>query len=133
MARDEPVPGVHRRAEVGGDWGDRGIAEVPIVLPPRHPRAALHTPDYTSNGVLTVGLYHLQHPCAVPDCEREAKAADYCAAHLVRIARHGEPGPATFGAYIRGGLCSVPGCERRRYALALCSAHYMAARRRGAR
>ena len=100
---------------------------------PNDPGAFSYTPDDTSNGVLTVGVYHLQHPCAVPDCEREAKAADYCAAHLVRIARHGEPGPATFGAYIRGGLCSVPGCERRRYALALCSAHYMAARRKDAR
>ena len=118
---------------VGGDWGDRGVAEVPSCRSLEDPRASFHTPDDTSNGVLTVGVYHLQHPCAVPDCEREAKAADYCAAHLVRIARHGEPGPATFGAYIRGGLCSVPGCERRRYALALCSAHYMAARRKDAR
>lgn len=58
-------------------------------------------------------------PCTFPGCTAKHKARGYCASHLARWYRYGDPNPRTHTK----PACSFPGCDLDNYAHGLCNGH----------
>lgn len=61
--------------------------------------------------------------CKINGCEKPLKAKGFCAMHLMRIERHGDPGPVQ-STHNQFEFCTINGCNRKHKSLGYCSLHY---------